>query len=208
MPKYSIGQHVYYVTLERDKSHYQCPDCVGSGAWKAIAPSGYETAMVCPRCKGRKTLDQETKRGMVRSTTIGAVIEERRENGTSVRYATRHGTMEEASLFALEKCAEDEAKRRAAEKEYQWTTEDDVRRRWQQEAVQIIRDVEWETLKKERDDSRMELWQLVCRIGGLCTSWQSDPDREGEGAIQGDLVVRGMPTAERLLREWRADQVK
>lgn len=80
VPRFAIGDKVFYVEINARVERHPCPDCCGSGKWKAIAPSGVELDMDCPRCCYKSgyahdglSLDYVKHCPRVRELTIGAV---------------------------------------------------------------------------------------------------------------------------------------
>ena len=51
--KYNIGDKVWHATTQATMKHHPCPDCLGTGKWKAVSPAGHEYTFACPRCNTR-----------------------------------------------------------------------------------------------------------------------------------------------------------
>lgn len=49
-PRHAIGDTIWVVTSSNEEQRFDCPDCHGTGTWKAISPAGYEFEVDCPRC--------------------------------------------------------------------------------------------------------------------------------------------------------------
>ena len=74
LPIYYIGQKVWLGRTHMDGSHHtECPDCKGTGKWSWEAPSGLTGEVECPRCHGRRTLQQRCFAPHVEQLTIGSV---------------------------------------------------------------------------------------------------------------------------------------
>lgn len=75
-PRYRLGQTVYAATIESRGEPVTCPDCLGTGRWKAITPGGQEIDLRCPACEsysGRRSTTRTVWLGRVQGLTIGAV---------------------------------------------------------------------------------------------------------------------------------------
>jgi predicted RNA-binding Zn-ribbon protein involved in translation (DUF1610 family) len=49
-PRHAIGDTVWIVTSSNETQSFPCPDCNGTGVWKATSPAGHEFEVDCPRC--------------------------------------------------------------------------------------------------------------------------------------------------------------
>lgn len=81
VPKFKIGQRVFYIVNGSTKEQLPCPDCLGSRKWKVTTPAGVEMETNCLRCSsqyfsGRShipSLDYFVHSHSVRSLTIGSI---------------------------------------------------------------------------------------------------------------------------------------
>ncbi len=83
IPKYRIGDVVYYPSIESASETLPCPDCLGERKWRAISPAGTEHTLDCPRCTDRyaysgaldklPSLVLQKYAPQVRKLTIGAI---------------------------------------------------------------------------------------------------------------------------------------
>ena len=51
IPKFAIGQVVYWAASERVEEAAGCPDCLDTRKWKVTLPSGLEFDVECDRCQ-------------------------------------------------------------------------------------------------------------------------------------------------------------
>ncbi|UIJ43762.1 hypothetical protein LZK98_11735 [Sphingomonas cannabina] len=72
-PRYKIGDKVWYASTNAAGSAFNCPDCNGTGKWKAVSPAGTEADIACPRCDGRTKLTQHSYVACTVPLTIGQV---------------------------------------------------------------------------------------------------------------------------------------
>ena len=73
VPKYAIGQTVFFATTMPSSEDHECPDCLGTGRWDLKAPSGYESHLNCPRCQGQRRLKLHSVQAHVPKITIASV---------------------------------------------------------------------------------------------------------------------------------------
>ena len=91
-PKYAIGDTVFRARCDERKTTLPCPDCLGTGKWKATSPGGTEVDMDCPRCKrdnyeASLSLQAWTFHPRTECLTIGRVsTEANRDGSTHVQY--------------------------------------------------------------------------------------------------------------------------
>jgi hypothetical protein len=77
--KYAVGDAVYRAGMVDEHRQHPCPDCQGSGKWKATSPAGNEYEFGCPRCTARYrsddslSLDYRVYVPHVTRLTIGSV---------------------------------------------------------------------------------------------------------------------------------------
>lgn len=93
MPKFKIGDTVYYPRVSSETAKLPCPDCLDTRRWKVITPGGTELEADCQRCSGYlsqqfhdvPSLSYVRYKGYVDTVTIGSV---------TVSSASRHGSAE------------------------------------------------------------------------------------------------------------------
>jgi hypothetical protein len=56
IPKFSMGQTVYYPGTTSVIERLTCPDCLGSQQWKVTTPAGTEMVTDCQRCAGHSRI--------------------------------------------------------------------------------------------------------------------------------------------------------
>lgn len=91
VPKYAIGDRVYFVSTNLTHKRLPCPDCLGSKKWRVVSPAGIECSTDCPRCKRMfsdlPSLDVPCYESCVRSLTIGSIqINTADYDGEPVKY--------------------------------------------------------------------------------------------------------------------------
>jgi hypothetical protein len=112
VPKYRMGQTVWYPFTHFTTKDLPCPDCLDAKAWKVTTPAGTELALPCPRCDknfGRlhtlsgqtiPSLTVETWEGGVRRLTIGAVkIDTAARDGETVSYMAHETGIGSGSIY-------------------------------------------------------------------------------------------------------------
>jgi hypothetical protein len=78
IPKYRIGQRVFYASEISDTVTHPCPDCLGTKLWKVITPAGAELEAACQRCgsyssRDIPSLQYRTWVASVQPLTIGSI---------------------------------------------------------------------------------------------------------------------------------------
>jgi hypothetical protein len=133
VPRFSVGQRVFYATTTQVKRQHPCPDCLGSQRWAAVSPAGTTIEIACPRCNEATystyrftqlpSLWYAVHIGRVSPLTVGSVqIDTAAHDGKSVRYmAVETGVgggsvYPEDLFFATEAEAQAEADRLAVER--------------------------------------------------------------------------------------------
>jgi hypothetical protein len=56
-PKFKIGETVYFASSTTTQETLPCPECLGTGKWKIVTPSGAKFSTYCLRCEGRSFND-------------------------------------------------------------------------------------------------------------------------------------------------------
>lgn len=76
--KFSIGDSVYSCDVNWSQKHIPCPDCLGTGEWKVICPSGEEFQHGCNTCyggfsgsSGKVSLYED--QAFIKNVTIGSI---------------------------------------------------------------------------------------------------------------------------------------
>jgi hypothetical protein len=135
VPKFGIGDRVFFAITNRDVERLPCPDCLSTQKWKVVLPTGQEFETSCQRCGGGYRSSnmppapiQILSRPRVESLTVGKIdISTSRsfEGDSLVKYmCTETGigsgsVYNEAKLYATEEEAqaagEIEAARQTAE---------------------------------------------------------------------------------------------
>jgi hypothetical protein len=81
VPRYKIGDHVWFPMTEQKTSQHPCPDCHDTKVWSCTSPAGLEGTIACPRCvpayrisgADLPTLNYVHALPLVRRLTIGSV---------------------------------------------------------------------------------------------------------------------------------------
>ena len=77
VPRYIIGEKVYFGYSEESDEWYDCESCLGTMEWHVVTPAGEEFDIECPACTygyiccGRQS--RHIYRPFVRELTIGSV---------------------------------------------------------------------------------------------------------------------------------------
>ena len=131
-PKFGIGDKVFFPNALATQTRRPCPDCNGTRKWKAIAPSGIEIDMDCPRCARSYTdaalsLTAMTYTPIVQRMTVGKVSAEISGDGTSrVSYMCEETGVGSGSNYREDQLHADEAEAKAiaaamcAERQAEW----------------------------------------------------------------------------------------
>lgn len=123
-PKFGIGDKVFFANAITTQTRLPCPDCLESRKWKAIAPSGVEVEMECPRCARNSYDGALSLRVMkftpeVRRMTIGLVrIEASSDGSLRVEYMCEETGVGSGSIFREEQLYADEAEAKLAADAY------------------------------------------------------------------------------------------
>lgn len=135
VPKYTIGQEVWFPSIERTTRQLPCPDCLGSQKWTVTTPAGTLLTCKCLRCSGYysdlttpahqrlPSLKIEDWVPAVRSLTIGSIqVDTAAHWYEKVRYMCREtgvgsgSVYDESNLFISREEAEIVANLKAADK--------------------------------------------------------------------------------------------
>lgn len=73
IPKYSIGDTVWYASAYTGAEQLPCPDCLGQKLWSVTSPAGGTFQVNCVRCSGSGYLEAHTYEPQTRSLTIGSI---------------------------------------------------------------------------------------------------------------------------------------
>lgn len=132
-PKFCIGDRVWSPSTVSTAKRWSCPDCEGTGKWKAVTPAGVEHELSCPRCGSHQyqfdkipSLSYQAYEGVVRALTVSGIEVNagsaawRPEDAISYRcqetWSQGGGsTYYEKNLFTSEEEAKAEADRLAAD---------------------------------------------------------------------------------------------
>lgn len=173
-PKYRNGQTVFRASEVSSVQQLQCPDCLGTRKWRAVAPSGAEYEASCQRCSGRTdlpSLNHVVWHPSVDRLTIGSIRIDTAENFSgsrhreSVSYMCREtgigsGTIYyESQLFETE----DEARQAATVK----AAAHNVEERSKPERIEQLR-ISYLTIKDATlDECRSAIWNSWYRYRNL-----------------------------------------
>lgn len=124
--KFGVGEVVYVASTVTTRKRHACPDCKGSGVWKAISPAGKEYEFACPRCNAaymsnrEASLDYTEFAGNVTRRTIGSIrtdsYDDRPNSYMCVETGVGSGSIYyETDLFHTEAEAQAHADQQAAE---------------------------------------------------------------------------------------------
>lgn len=113
VPKYKIGDTIYYPTAYPDWVEAPCPDCAGTATWHVRTDSGLEFEVPCTRCHryGGPSYKKKVAVTKVHALTVSRITAEcgtpgKYERAHKVTYRDRQGCcIEEHRAYA----AEDEA---------------------------------------------------------------------------------------------------
>lgn len=53
VPKYAVGQQLWYANTERVERKHDCPDCLGQHKWSLSTPAGETYEVPCQRCNDK-----------------------------------------------------------------------------------------------------------------------------------------------------------
>lgn len=86
-PRHAIGDTVWIITQSSEDAVFPCPDCNGTGTWKAVSPRGLEFEVDCPRCS-RYGSSFSGQAGGVRTSEMPRLGYRRTTFGTTARQIT------------------------------------------------------------------------------------------------------------------------
>jgi hypothetical protein len=132
---YSVGEVVWHANTTQTTATHDCPDCLGSRAWKATSPAGAEFSVACPRCSGgyrsskALLLSYATLVGTAARLTIGSIQFDSEASGP--RYMCRETGVgggrvyDEKDLFSTQEYAQAAADAKAIKNatEIKWMAE-------------------------------------------------------------------------------------
>lgn len=73
IPRYAVGQVVFYASTHSSSDRFDCPDCLGQKQWTVTSPAGGEWKVSCVRCGGAGTIGCFKHAGDVVRLTIGSI---------------------------------------------------------------------------------------------------------------------------------------
>jgi hypothetical protein len=181
IPKFKIGDTIWWGYTDRAAEKYQCPDCLGTKVWHVRSPAGYENETQCPRCNGAGMLGLESVTGYTRKLTIGSIRIDTGKIGSAstydypIEYMCVESGIGSCSIYRENLCfaTEAEAQAKADEVAAKMRAEmDEGPRKRERAQVRYLSTYQWHDaeLKAAIDkefDSRYRLEQMIARIAEL-----------------------------------------
>jgi hypothetical protein len=116
VPKFNIGQTIFYANVSWTSKDVQCPDCLGTKKWKVTLPSGEEFQHPCNTCRRgyyeTGTIQEWGDFLEIKERTIGSIQIDTNSKDEPIRYmcvetGVGSGSIyPEVCLFAIKEEAE------------------------------------------------------------------------------------------------------
>ena len=205
-PKHSIGDNMFYASIEYLAEELQCPDCLDTGVWRQVTPAGGDFECECPRCHGEK--DYQGNRIPYKMTKVypkadafiimGIDVQKRyKKDGYSISYKSKsHFSVEESKLFTTEQEAMEQAvKFSLAEAKKQYERSDENVRNARLRGLTIVEARVSNAEKKEWDAVYRcdEILEAIKRACGSYIKREDQPysiDDEDVKAVVNDILSR------------------
>jgi hypothetical protein len=181
VPKFAIGDTIWWGYTDRAAEKYQCPDCLGTKVWHVRSPAGYENETQCQRCNGAGMLGLESVTGYTRKLTIGSIRIDTGKIGSDsqydypVEYMCVESGIGSGSIYRENLCfaTKAEAQAKADEVAARMRSEmDEGPRKRERAEVRYLNTYQWHDAELKAAESRLwwakyRLEQMIQRIAGL-----------------------------------------